>query len=51
MSEKRISRRDFLRATMAAGTAAGLSAMPAGLTYAQEQAFLELLDRLERLRV
>ncbi len=40
MSEKRISRRDFLRASMAAGTAAGLSAMPAGLTYAQEQAFL-----------
>ncbi|MCY4246238.1 MAG: substrate-binding domain-containing protein [Chloroflexi bacterium] len=40
MSEKRISRRDFLRASLAAGTAATLSTMPAGLTYAQEQAFL-----------
>ncbi|MXV94128.1 MAG: extracellular solute-binding protein, partial [Chloroflexi bacterium] len=40
MSEKRLSRRDFLRASLAAGTAATLSAMPAGLTYAQEQAFL-----------
>ena len=40
MSEKHISRRDFLRASLAAGTAAAISAMPAGLTYAQEQAFL-----------
>ncbi len=40
MSEKRISRRDFLRASLAAGTAASIAAMPAGLTYAQEQAFL-----------
>ena len=40
MSERKVSRRDFLRASMAAGTAAAISAMPAGLTYAQEQAFL-----------
>jgi len=40
MSERSLSRRDFLRASMAAGTAAAISAMPAGLTYAQEQAFL-----------
>ena len=40
MSDRMITRRDFLRASLAAGTAAGLSAMPAGLSYAQEQAFL-----------
>ena len=40
MNKKGISRRDFLRASLAAGTAAGISTMPAGLTYAQEQAFL-----------
>ena len=40
MSEKTISRRDFPWATLEAGAAAGISAMPAGLTYAQEDAFL-----------
>ncbi len=40
MNEKKLSRRDFLRASLAAGTATAISAMPAGLTYAQEQAFL-----------
>jgi len=31
MKNRKLSRRDFLRASMAAGTFAGMSALPAGL--------------------